>query len=97
MEVNRINNLSITTLDTFDKKSENNSSKFIDLLKEAFEKVNDLQKDYDKMVNDFILGKDINIHDLMISAEKAKLSLELTVQIRNKVIEAYQEIMRMQI
>ena len=38
-----------------------------------------------------------NVHEATIAAEKAALALELTVQIRNKVVEAYQEIMRMSI
>jgi len=42
-------------------------------------------------------GEMNNLHEVMISLEKAKLSFQLTVQIRNKLLEGYQEIMRMQI
>ena len=42
-------------------------------------------------------GESRNVHEALISMEKAQLSLQFTLQVRNKVIEAYQEIMRMQI
>jgi flagellar hook-basal body complex protein FliE len=48
------------------------------------------------MSDKFILGQ-VNVDQLMIASEQATLSLQLTTQIRNKVIEAYQEIMRTQI
>ncbi|KYO64592.1 flagellar hook-basal body complex protein FliE [Thermovenabulum gondwanense] len=97
MEINRIEKVSLNPIGLNQRKEENSSSEFVNFLKEALNRVNDLQKDYENKANDFLLGNDVNVHNLMISAEKAKLSLELTVQIRNKAIEAYQEIMRMQI
>jgi len=42
-------------------------------------------------------GKLANVHEAIMAAEKASLTLELTVQIRNRIIEAYQEIMRMNV
>jgi len=42
-------------------------------------------------------GEMTNLHEVMMSLEKAKLSFELTLQVRNKLLEGYQEIMRMQI
>lgn len=50
------------------------------------------------ILNDkFITGQNVDVHTLMIASEKAQLGLQLTVQVRNKVIEAYQEIMRTQL
>jgi len=46
---------------------------------------------------DLVMGKDTDLHELPIAAQKAELMLNLTVQIRNKMVESYQEIMRMQI
>jgi flagellar hook-basal body complex protein FliE len=43
------------------------------------------------------LGQAPSVHDTMITMEKADLSLRLTTKVRNKVVEAYQEIMRMQV
>ncbi|ADL07855.1 flagellar hook-basal body complex protein FliE [Thermosediminibacter oceani] len=77
------------------KKQADNS--FNDILAKAFETVNGYQKGYDDALKKLIAGEDISVHEVMIAAEKAKLSLELAVQVRNKAIEAYQEIMRMQI
>lgn len=52
----------------------------------------------DKASNiNLMLGEAENTHDTMIAAEKADLSLRLTIQIRNKIIDAYTEVMRMQI
>ncbi|MDF2668697.1 MAG: fliE [Paenibacillus sp.] len=51
----------------------------------------------DQLNDKFIIGEIADVHQLTIAAERAALSLELTVQIRNKAIEAYQEIMRTQL
>jgi flagellar hook-basal body complex protein FliE len=56
-----------------------------------------MQKDSDKKMEDLATGKNHNIAEVMISAEKADISLKLMVQVRNKIIEAYQEIMKMQV
>lgn len=45
----------------------------------------------------FIMGESVEPHQIMIAAQKALLGVELTVQVRNKAVEAYQEIMRMQL
>jgi flagellar hook-basal body complex protein FliE len=76
---------------------EQGQKSFQDVLKEALESANTLQQNYDRALNELIKGNEINIHDIIIAGEKARLSLELTLQIRNKAIEAYQEIMRMQV
>jgi flagellar hook-basal body complex protein FliE len=51
----------------------------------------------DKQVRELALGQTQNLHEVMISLEEAKLSLSLLVQIRNRALEAYQDILRMQI
>lgn len=70
---------------------------FGELLKKAFETVNAYQKNYDDAVMKMLAGEDVSVHEIMIAAEKARLSLDLAIQVRNKALEAYQEIMRMQI
>lgn len=69
---------------------------FREALRSALEKVNDLQIQSDVAYQQLIAG-DIEFHDAMIIAEQASLALQLTMAIRSKVIEAYQEIMRMQV
>jgi len=70
---------------------------FSEVLKDALESVNTYQKEYETALYRHLLGDEINLHDVVIAGEKARLSLELALQIRNKAMEAYQEIMRMQI
>ena len=69
---------------------------FADTLKDAVQNVNAAQKEADVKMQDLATGKTQNIHDVMLSAEKADISLKLMVQVRNKIVEAYQEIMKMQ-
>ena len=69
---------------------------FADTLKDAVQNVNAAQKEADVKMQELATGKNNNIHDVMLSAEKADVSLKLMVQVRNKIIEAYQEIMKMQ-
>ncbi len=66
-------------------------------LTDALGQVNSLQQASDELTNDFIAGRTDSIHEVMIAGEKASLSLQLAMEIRNKVLEAYQEINRMQI
>ena len=66
-------------------------------LKDALNQLNAQQAEVEMLRDQFISGQMTDPHALMIAAEKASLGLELTVQVRNKVIEAYQEIMRTQI
>ncbi|MGH6884060.1 MAG: flagellar hook-basal body complex protein FliE, partial [Hypericibacter sp.] len=54
-------------------------------------------KTADQSVQDVVLGKTDNLHRVMMDIEAARMSLELVVQVRNRVVEAYQELMRMQI
>lgn len=82
---------------TQEEKSSKKTSDFAEILKEAFEKVNQVQKNAEKMASDFALGKISNIHEVIIEAEKATIALRLTTEVRNKIIEAYREIMRMQL
>lgn len=70
---------------------------FDEILKESLKKVNsDLLKS-ENLSRDFALGKDVELHQVVLASEQASLALQLTIQIRTKIIEAYQEIMRMQL
>ncbi len=70
---------------------------FSDLLKKAVDEVNTLQQQSADMKTKLVTGEIDDVLPVMIAAEKANLAFQLTVQIRNKVIEAYQDIMRMQV
>jgi flagellar hook-basal body complex protein FliE len=59
--------------------------------------VNQRMQALDKQVQDLALGKASNLHDVMIALEETKLSFQLMVQVRNRALEAYQDILRMQV
>ncbi len=63
----------------------------------VFSAVNDAQASADKMVIDLASGKDVNIHNTMVELEKADIALKYTVQLRNRALSAYEELMRMQV
>lgn len=68
---------------------------FGDFLKTAIQSVNENQKASDVATEKLINGGNIELHDVMIASQKASITLNATLEIRNKVVEAYQEIMRM--
>lgn len=70
---------------------------FADTLKQAIDQVNDLQKSSDKAAQNLATGRSDNVADVMIAAEKADIALRVMVQVRNKVLDAYNEIMKMQV
>ncbi len=65
-------------------------------LNNALQKVTDLQKQASDGALQVATGGDVYLHNMMLSYEKANIAMQLTVEVRNKVVEAYQEIMRMQ-
>lgn len=80
------------------RKTENgNSLSFGEYLMKALENVNDLQLEADRSAQEFAAGMTDNIHKVMIDSEKAELALQFTLQVRGKILDAYNEIMRMQI
>lgn len=70
---------------------------FSDALSRAIHTVDSQEKQVKTLNEQFVTGQISDVHTLMIASEKAQLGLQLTVQVRNKVIEAYQEIMRTQL
>ena len=78
------------------EESNSNSLSFFDTLKEKLDEVNEKQIAADVATEAFS-SDDIDIHELMLITEEAKMSLQLAVQVRNKLVEAYQEINRMQL
>jgi len=72
-------------------------AQFASVLKDAIENVNDTQNISDKQTTKLAAGNVDDLHNVMIAAQKASITLETTVQVQRKVIDAYNEIMRMQI
>lgn len=89
-------------LDLFNNINSNSNAEdsdiaFGDYLKSAVNKVNDLQIEAQEYKKLLATGDVDNLHSVMIAAEKANIALQLTMSIRSKVVDAYREIMRMQI
>lgn len=72
-------------------------SSFAATLKDAVNRVNDLQKASDVKMQELATGKTKDISEVMITAERADIALKLMVQVRNKIIDAYHEVMKMQV
>jgi flagellar hook-basal body complex protein FliE len=72
-------------------------SSFGETIKNAISGVNDLQSQADQVAGQLASGDAVEIHQAMIAMQNASTALQFTIQVRNKVIEAYQEIMRTQV
>lgn len=72
-------------------------STFGNLLKDQLKEVNTLQQTATEAKETFAVGGQIELHQVMIASQKAELAMELTMQVRNKMIQAYQEISHMAI
>jgi flagellar hook-basal body complex protein FliE len=70
---------------------------FKESLQESMNKVNVLQEDAHSAMEDLAVGKSNNLHETMIAIQKAELSFKMMMQVKNKIISAYQEVMRMQV
>ncbi len=70
---------------------------FGDVLKDSLKTVNNLQHEADRSITDLASGGSTSLHDTMLALEKADLSFRLMMQVRNKIVEAYQEVVRMQV
>lgn len=71
---------------------------FAGLLRSALEQVNATQSQATRLAQDFELGQnDVALHDVMLAMQKANISFQATVQVRNRLVAAYQDIMNMQI
>jgi len=71
--------------------------KFGEALKNSIAEVNQAQVSADRAAEQIAAGETKDLHGAMIKLEEADISLRLMVQVRNKAVEAYQEIMRMQV
>ncbi|MCF4995136.1 flagellar hook-basal body complex protein FliE [Pseudomonas syringae] len=72
------------------------NSSFADMLGMAVNKVNDTQQASSQLANAFEIGKSgVDLTDVMISSQKASVSFQALTQVRNKLVQAYQDIMQM--
>ena len=69
---------------------------FLGSLKDAIAQVNEVQLDASQAVDKFVTGESENVHQMMMALQKADVSFQLMMQIRNKLVSAYEDIQRMQ-
>ncbi len=67
---------------------------FGQLLTDALTRLNDVQRAADDSTTRLATGQPVELHDVMIAVQQASLAFDLTLQVRNKLLDAYQEIMR---
>ena len=70
---------------------------FRKMLQTSIAEVNQLQNAADSSIEQLVAGRSRNLHETMIALEKADISFRLMMEVRNKIIEAYNEVMRMQV
>lgn len=86
------------TTQTNDNNNKNNESKsFADLLKKSINDVNNLQIAADTAIKEISTGKMDNIQDAVMAIEKADVSMRLLLEVKNKAVQAYNQIMNMQV
>jgi flagellar hook-basal body complex protein FliE len=78
-------------------KAEKKGTSFSEVLKDSISKVGELEKEANQQTEKLVKMEGQDIHNTMIAVEKADLSFQLMMQIRNKIITAYEEIMRIQV
>lgn len=86
-----------TNLGLFQKDGMTGSTDFVSVLANAINQTNEFQLISDQYTQRLVTGEVDNLHDVIIAGQKADISLQLLTAVRGKILDAYQEIMRMQI
>lgn len=73
------------------------TASFSESLGKAMDNLNDTHKASEKLMQDYASGKKVDISEVMLAMEKTSMTTELAMQIRNKLVEGYQEIIKLQI
>ncbi|NLL81336.1 MAG: flagellar hook-basal body complex protein FliE [Tissierellia bacterium] len=96
MDISRITASLANTANNSQTNTENNID-FKEIINSELKRINDMHLHANEITEKFISGEIDDLHTVMIATEEARLSLELAVQIRNKVVESYKEINNMQL
>ncbi|MCD5413971.1 MAG: flagellar hook-basal body complex protein FliE [Clostridiales bacterium] len=101
MKIQELNNVfeigKNKNLGLFEDKKLKSGSTFSELFADAISNANLLEKKGEVLAEDLATGQLNNIHEIMINTQKAEIAMQLVLQVRNKVLDAYREISRMQI
>ena len=79
------------------EKNQGGKNSFGSVLKDSIKEINQLQNTADQAIAKVELDNSGSIHEAMIALEKADISFRAMLQVRNKIVDAYQEVMRMQV
>lgn len=85
------------TLTTNKTSVANTQKNFASFLKESINSVNQAQNESDALTDKLARGENVDLSQVMIASQKASITMQATMEIRNKAVEAYQEIMRMSV
>ncbi|WP_264983334.1 flagellar hook-basal body complex protein FliE [Pseudodesulfovibrio portus] len=77
------------------RKPQESAGGFGDTLKDSLKSVNDMQTEKRVLIEEFASGKTQNVHELMISMQKAGMAMQMTGAVRSKIMQSYKEIMQM--
>jgi len=84
----------ISVKSNLNPKTDKTGESFSSMLKNALNTVNQEQLSSEQSVQDYMSGKETNLHTTLISLEKADISFKMMMQVRGKLLDAYQQIMR---
>ena len=93
--LNQVNNNTIPS--TSENVNEDDKVNFEDVLKNAVNKVNNVQINANEDIEALIKGEDITMHDVMLSMQEAQISMQLMLEMRNKLYDAYKELSSVQL
>ncbi len=88
----------LSTATSINKAENTDRVNFSDALKASLDQVNQTQRTSETLSKNFVLGDDsVSLSDVMIAGQKSNIAFQATVQVRNKLVSAYQDIMNMQV
>jgi len=92
-EIKRVTDQNINT----EKNKKSEKSSFNEILKESITNLDSNITSTQESLENIISGKSDDIHSYIVESEKTAVNLQMTLQVRNKIVDAYNEIMRMQV
>lgn len=95
-EIKNISELLSRNLEELNKQKGAQGESFEKVLKDAINEASKVEQEAQKAIEDFAKGE-LSIHEVVLAMEKADITLQTLIQVRNKVITAYEEITRMQV
>ena len=95
--IGNYSNISNINLQNESIANEESSTSFSQVIGDLINNVNDKQIESDNKIESLIKGEDVTMHEVMLSMQEAQVSMELLIEMRNKMVEAYQEINSIQL